>query len=71
MAVKKKELTLNQRWEKGLPHDDRSIELYESLAKIDGENGDSFDFKSGGDGDNGENLLYLLDVYFERKDNAK
>lgn len=69
MAEKTKELTITERWEKGIPHDPRSIELYKSIAKIDFEEcDDSFCFKSGGDGDNGETLMYLLDVHFERKD---
>lgn len=62
-------MTIDERWESGAPHDNRSIELYEFIASVDfHENGDSFGFKSGGDGDNGESLMYLLDVYFERKD---
>ena len=27
-----------------------------------------FCFKSGGDGDNGEHLMYLLDIHFEQID---
>ena len=69
MAKKKRELTLNQRWEQGVAHDPRSVHLYRSIADIDcKEGGDYFDFKSGGDGDNGEHLMYLLDIHFERKD---
>jgi len=30
--------------------------------------GDHFCWKSGGDGDNGEALMYMLDVYFEKLD---
>ena len=60
---------LDERWEKGVEHDARSIELYTAIAKIDFEfGGDEMGFKSGGDGDNGEHLMYLLDVYFEQKD---
>jgi hypothetical protein len=29
---------------------------------------DYFCFKSGGDGDNGEQLMYLLDIYFDELD---
>jgi hypothetical protein len=66
---KKKELTLTERWEQGKAHDPRSIALYKSIADIDfKEGGDHFCFKSGGDGDNGEHLMYLLDIHFERKD---
>ena len=69
MAKKKKELSINERWEQGVAHDPRSVALYTSIAKIDYEEcDDSFGFKSGGDGDNGETLMYLLDIHFERKD---
>ena len=60
---------LDDRWENGVEHDARSVELYKAIAKIDFEHGeDQMGFKSGGDGDNGEHLMYLLDVYFEQKD---
>ena len=49
-------------------HDERSIEIYESIAKLDFDNGDVLELKSGGDGDNGERLLDLLDLHFEAKD---
>ena len=71
MPKPKKELTITERWERGLPHDPRSIALYKSIADIDyKEGGDSFCLKSGGDGDNGEHLMYLCDIHFERKDKA-
>jgi hypothetical protein len=63
---KVKSMSITDRWEMGIPHDPRSVEMYNALAKIDWEQGgDSMDLKSGGDGDNGENLMYLMDVYFE------
>ena len=65
----KKELTINERWERGTPHNPRSRALYKSIADIDfKDGGDFFCFKSGGDGDNGEHLMYLLDIHFERKE---
>ena len=55
-----------QRWEEGIAHDPRSVAIYEFIAALDYEqNGDSFCFKSGGDGDNGEMLMYLLDCWFD------
>jgi hypothetical protein len=61
--------TIVQRWEEGVPHDPRSIKIANGIAEIDfNECSDSFGFKFGGDGDNGETLMYLLDVYFERED---
>lgn len=60
---------INKRWEEGIPHDKRSIELYKSIAEIDYKYcGDSFQFSSGGDGDNGETLMYILDVHFAIQD---
>jgi len=54
-----------RRWEEGVPHDTRSIAIYKSIEELDFEiGGDSFCFKSGGDGDNGEHLMYLLDIHF-------
>lgn len=61
--------TVAQRWEKGIPHDPRSVEIYAHIAKLDLEQcKDFFGFKSGGDGDNGEHLMYLLDDYFYDQD---
>jgi len=58
--------TAEQRWEDGDDHDPRSIKLAKKLADIDTKyGGDSMDLRFGGDGDNGENLLCLLDIYFE------
>lgn len=69
---KKRKLSINDRWEQGIDHDPRAIELAKAIAKIDYEEcDDSFQFNFGGDGDNGENLMYLLDLYFEDKDNGK
>lgn len=62
-------LTVGQRWAHGVPHDDRSIGLAHAIADLDFDNGDSFCFKFGGDGDNGETLMFLLDSYFEKLDN--
>jgi hypothetical protein len=63
---------INERWEQRIEHDERSVAIYKGIAKIDFEEcSDSFGFKSGGDGDNGETLMYLLDVYFEDLDKKK
>ena len=48
--------------------DPRSVELYKVISKLDLENGDIFEFKDGGEGDNGEHFMELLDMYFEEKD---
>jgi len=58
-------LSPGQRWEQGIDHDPRSERLVRGMAKIDFErNGDELCIKVGGDGDNGETMMYLLDCYF-------
>lgn len=55
-----------ERWSRGVPHRTKSIELYERIKEIDMKLFDDFfGFKSGGDGDNGEVLLYILDIVFD------
>jgi hypothetical protein len=65
--VNLKDVNLSARWENGVPHHP----LAERLARLIGEidfacAGDSFCFKFGGDGDNGETLTYILSEIFER-----
>jgi hypothetical protein len=63
---------ITERWEQGIPHDPRSEAIYHAIAELDWQEGsDFFGFKSGGDGDNGEHLMYLLDLYFEDIDKAR
>lgn len=60
------ETNITKRWENGTPHHPKSISLYKNIAKLDEKiGGDFLDLKSGGDGDNGEHLMYLLDVLHE------
>ena len=60
---------IDNRWENGIDHHPKSIALYKRIADIDYKHGyDSFVFKSGGDGDNGEQLMYLLDIIFDEDD---
>ncbi len=55
-----------QRWEQGIDHDPRSEELFEFISRYNFYcESDSFCWKKGGDGDNGEILMY---VYFSEKD---
>ena len=57
------------RWSLGIPHHPKSIEIYKRIEQLDFEiMNDSFGFSSGGDGDNGETLMYLFDVFFDEKD---
>lgn len=60
------ERDINKRREQGVEHHAESVKLFKALAKIDfNHGGDFFCWKSGGDGDNGEHLMYELDIYFE------
>ena len=63
------ETNINKRWEQGIPHHPKSIKLFTALADIDWEYGDDyFCWKHGGDGDNGERMMYEMDIYFENLD---
>lgn len=63
---------INERWGKGISHDSRSEEIFDFIKDYDFHfANDFFCFKSGGDGDNGEHLMYLLDEYFANKDKQK
>ena len=66
--MKKVETDINKRWKKGTDHHPLSKKIYAAIAAIDFEHGgDRFCFKSGGDGDNGEHLMYLLDIHIEQQ----
>jgi len=63
------ETDINKRWEEGTPHHPKSVELVRALADMDFHFGNDYlDIKMGGDGDNGEHMMYLLDIYFEELD---
>ena len=60
------ETDITKRWEQGIPHHPDSKRIAQAIFDLDWEyGGDYFCWKSGGDGDNGEHLMYLLDIYFE------
>ena len=64
------EIDINKRWEQGIDHHPKSEELFKILKDVDWKYGnDYFCWKDGGDGDNGETLMYELDIYFEMLDN--
>lgn len=66
MKINMVETNITTRWEKGIPHHPKSIQIFKAIEENDFKyGGDYFCFKSGGDGDNGEHLMYLLDIYFE------
>jgi hypothetical protein len=59
----------NDRWSKGIPHHPKSEELMAFLEAVDFHAyGDYFSWSVGGDGDNGETLMYQMDAFFEAKD---
>jgi len=61
------EYDIDKRWEQGIDHHPKSKELMIRLQGFDG--GVDFDFlETGGDGDTGESLMYLLDIIFEEDD---
>jgi len=63
------ETDMDKRWEEDIPHHPRSEELMRKIAGVDYYfNNDTFCWKQGGDGDNGEELMYLLDIIFEQED---
>lgn len=60
-----------QRWPEGMPHHFLSEALMKHMMAVDWENGDQLCLKSGGDGDNGETLMYLMDGWFEARDTSQ
>jgi len=63
------ETDITKRWEQGIPHHPKSVALFKKLAEIDFKfGGDYFCWKSGGDGDNGEHLMYEMDIMFNTED---
>lgn len=62
-------LTKIDRWEQDADHHDMSMRLMYFLKEHDyHDQSDYFCWKTGGDGDNGETLMYELDAFFELLD---
>jgi hypothetical protein len=62
-------LTDINRWEDDIEHHPKSREIMEFISDHDFfDYNDYFCWKYGGDGDNGEALMYQLDAYFETLD---
>lgn len=67
MDVKSLPVDLNKRWESGKEHHPLADKLARLIGEIDFYHcGDYFCFKFGGDGDNGEFLIWILSEIFER-----
>lgn len=63
------ETDIDKRWEAGTDHHPKSKQAFDAIRYLDEKFcGDSFCFKAGGDGDNGETLMYGLDIFFESQD---
>jgi hypothetical protein len=57
------------RWENGIKHHPMSLRLMEFLEEHDfNDYDDYFCWKMGGDGDNGEQLMFEMDPFFEMLD---
>lgn len=57
------------RWEFGVSHDARTEELFSFLRNYDNTYCDGhLDLQCGGDGDYGEELMYIADEFFANKD---
>lgn len=58
------EIDIGKRWEEGISHHALSQDLAKLIYALDSNGEYSF----GGDGDNGETLLYYTDIFFEMLD---
>lgn len=59
----------NDRWEQGVPHHPEAVRLLRAVAKLDKDL--ALDLEFGGDGDNGETLLYFLSEVMEQDERAR
>ena len=62
-------LTQKNRWEEGIDHHPMSERLMRFVAEHDFKDyNDAMQWSVGGDGDNGESLMYEMDAFFELLD---
>ena len=65
-------LTTADRQSRGIAHHPESVRLFKFIQLHDAEEYlNHFDWRDGGDGDNGEQLMYQMDAYFELRDQEK
>lgn len=70
--AKKLGLTKIDRWEEDKDHHPMSERLMAFIQQHDQKDyEDSLDWSVGGDGDNGETLMYQMDAFFELLDGEK
>lgn len=64
--AKRRGLTNKARWADGIEHHPMSVRLMSFIKEHDfNDYGDYFSWKTGGDGDNGETIMYQIDAFFE------
>ena len=61
-TMKKIITDIEKRWEMDIDHHKKSLDVQKILSK-------ATDLSFGGDGDDGEQILYALDIYFETEEN--
>jgi hypothetical protein len=60
---------IGKRWEDGTDHHPEAEQIIRDMDRIDWAfNNGSTDIRTGGDGDYGEQLLYLLSIVLEARD---
>jgi hypothetical protein len=60
-------MDIGERWEKGIPHKPEVDKLVHLISKMDwAMNSGALDIKMGGDGDNGEDIMFILDELIDQ-----
>jgi hypothetical protein len=62
------ETDIGKRWENGVNHHPKSLEFASHINEIERKHKSDFYLDFGGDGDNGETVLFLLDIFFEAQE---
>lgn len=62
------EIDIGKRWENGISHHPNSMKMIKFMDILNDINNSAADLSYGGDGDAGETLLFLMDVYFEAEE---
>lgn len=57
--------TVEERWVEGIPHHHMSISLISHMKAVVNNEDLSVDLRTGGDGDPGEELMLMMDSFFE------
>lgn len=63
------ETDIGVRWEEGMDHHPESETVIGAMALVDFKLcGLCLDISTGGDGDNGESMMFMLDIFYEARD---